>query len=86
LFWLLLLIVPSDNVATSTLPDYGQKVVRPDETLNQSAAADEKKSGCGSVASATVELLRGVRDSPSAFGPLKYIAGSLGLILDNCQV
>jgi hypothetical protein len=36
--------------------------------------------------SATAKLLRGVRDSVNAFGPLKAIAGKLCLILENCEV
>jgi len=72
LFRLLPLIVPSDNA--------------PDETLEPSTAADEKQSNCKSSASATAELLRGVRDSTGAFGPLKSIARSLCFVLDNCKV
>jgi len=83
---LLHLIVPSDNVVTSAPPDSGSEVVRPNETLETSADADENESNCKSTVSAAVELLRGVRDSPGAFGPLKSIAGSLGVVLDNCKV
>jgi len=75
------------NVETSALPDYGPEVVLPDETtLEPSAAADEKKSDYKRTASATAELLCGVRDSRGAFGPLKSVAGSLCIILDNCEV
>ena len=73
-------------VGTSALPDYGPEVVRPEETLEPSAAADEKKSNDKPTASATTELFRVVRDSASAFGPLKSLAGSLCFILDNCEV
>jgi len=31
-------------------------------------------------------LLRGVRDSADAFGPLKSVAGGLCFILENCEV
>jgi len=84
LFWLLPLIVPSDNVDTSALPNYGPEVVRPDQTLEPSVSVDEKKLNC-KFTTAT-ELLRGVRDSAGAFGPLKSIARSLYFILGNCEV
>ena len=79
------MIVSSDNVDTFTPPDYGLEVVHPDETLEPSAAVD-KKSSRRFTASATSELLCGVRDSAGAFGPLKFIARSLCFILDNCEV
>jgi len=86
LFWSMPLIVPSDNADTIPLLGYGPEVVRPDQTVEQSAAADKKKSNYKSAASTTVELLRGVRDSAGAFGLLKSVAGSLCFILDNCEV
>jgi hypothetical protein len=47
----------------------------------------EKESGWKSTASATAKLLlRGVRDSADAFGPLKSVAGGLCFVLDNCEV
>jgi len=66
---------------TSVLSDYGPEAIRPGETFEPNATADEKKSDC-----ATSELLRGVRDSAGAPGPLKSVAGYLCFILDNCQV
>jgi len=83
---LLPLIVPSDNVFTPPVPDYGPEVVRPDETHEPSAAANEKKSDCKPAASATAELLRRVKDSLGGFGLLKSVATSLCSILDNCEV
>jgi len=80
------LIIPSDNVDTSALPYRGPEVVRPDETLELSAAADEKKSNRKPTAPTTAELLRGVRDSAGAFGPLRSIAGSLCFVLGNYEV
>jgi hypothetical protein len=48
---------------------------------------DEKKSTWKSTASATAKLLlRGVRDSSDAFGPLKSVASGLCFILENCEV
>jgi len=79
------LIVPSDNVDSSTLPDRGPEVTHSDESLEPSAAADEKESNSKSTTSATAEL-RGVRDSAHGFGPLKSVATSLCSILDNCEV
>ena len=47
----------------------------------------EKKSGWKSTAFATAKLLlRGVRDSADAFGPLKSVAGGLCFVLENCEV
>jgi len=77
------LIVTSDNVGTS---DYGSEVVRPDETLEPTTAADERAPNRKSTVFATVKLLRGVRDSAGAFGPLKSVARYLCFILDDCEV
>jgi hypothetical protein len=85
-FWLPPLIALSNNVETSTVPDHGPEVLRPDESAKPSAPAD-KKSNWGSTASATAKLLlRGVRDSSDAFGPLKSVASGLCFILENCEV
>ena len=57
------------------------------DTAETSAATDEKKSNWKSTAFATAKLLlRGVRDSADAFGPLKSAAGGLCFILENCDV
>ena len=48
---------------------------------------DERKLNWGPTASATVKLLlRGVRDSADASGPLKSVVGGLCFILENCEV
>jgi len=86
LFRSLPLIAPSDNVGASTLPDCEPEVVRPDETIEPSVTADEKKSSCKHTASATAGFLRGVRDSAGAFGPLRSVARSLCFVLENCEV
>jgi hypothetical protein len=84
---LLPLIIPSDTTDTSTIPDHAPKVLRPDESAEPSAAADTKKSNWKSTASATAKLLlRGVRDSADAFGPLKSVASGLCFVLENCEV
>ena len=84
---LLCLIFPSHNAGTSAVPDQMQKELRPDEAAELDAATNEKKSGWKSTAYATAKLLlRGVRDSADAFGPLKSVAGGLCFILENCEV
>ena len=71
----------------STVPDHVLAILRHDESGESSAAADEKKSNWKSTASATAKLLlRGVRDTADAFGPLKSVAGGLCFILENCEV
>jgi len=58
-----------------------------DEGVGPSAAADNSRSEWKSTASASAKLLlRGVRDSADAFGPLKSIAGGLCFILESCEV
>ena len=48
---------------------------------------NEKKPGWKPTAFATAKLLlRGVRDTADAFGPLKSVAGGLCFILENCEV
>jgi hypothetical protein len=86
LLWLPPLIVPSDNVDTSTVPDHGPDVLRPDESAQPSAAADKKSNWRSTASSTTKLLLRGVRDSSDAFGPLKSVASGLCFILENCEV
>ena len=57
------------------------------ESVEPSAAADENGSDWKSIVSSTAKLLlRGVRDSADAFGPLKAVAGGLCFILENCEV
>jgi len=85
----LLLIAASDDVDISALLDHGPEVpevARPDGTLELGTATDEKRSNYKPAASVTTELLRGVRDSAGAFGPLKFVAKSLCSVLDNCEV
>jgi len=58
-----------------------------DKRVGPSVALDENKSDWKSTASASAKLLlRGVRDSADAFGPLKAAAGGLCFILENCEV
>ena len=56
-------------------------------SVGPSVAANENKSDWKSTVSASAKLvLRGVRDSADAFGPLKSVAGGLCFILENCEV
>ena len=84
---LLCLITPLDNPETPAVPDRVERDPRPNENAEPRVAADEKKSSWKSTAIATAKLLlRGVRDSADAFGPLKSVAGGLCFILENCEV
>ena len=79
-----LMAIPQNCVDTATITD-------PSETRSdgntQSNALDEKKSNWKSTLSSTAKLLlRGVRDTADAFGPLKSVAGGLCFILENCEV
>ena len=84
---LLCLITVLDNTVTPAVPDRVQPDPRSDENVEPSDAANEKKSSWKSTALSTAKLLlRGVRDSADAFGPLKSVAGGLCFILENCEV
>jgi hypothetical protein len=75
------------QAGTSAVVEHAQEGLHPNEGAKPDAAADEKKSDWKSTASATAKLLlRGVRDSADAFGPLKAVAGGLCFILENCEV
>ena len=64
-----------------------QEDPHPDGNTEPSAVTNEKKPSWKSTALATAKLLlRGVRDSADAFGPLKSVAGGLCFILENCEV
>ena len=77
------LIVPSDNVGTSTVPGGETEVPGPCEGVEPSATAHENILGGKDDVSAMAKLLRGVRDSVSGFSPLKRVAGVLCSILEN---
>ena len=83
----LCLIALVDKVDTPSVPHRAQGDPRPDENLEPSTIPNEKKSSWKTTASATAKLLlRGVRDSADAFGPLKSVAGGLCFILENFEV
>ena len=74
-------------VVSVTLSDHVSVTLHHDKSGEPSAAVDETKSNWKSTASATAKLLlRGVRDSADAFGPLKSVAGGLCFIVENCEV
>ena len=58
------------------------------DTGNENAGASAvNRPGWGTTASSSAKLvLRGVRDSADAFGPLKSVAGGLCFILENYEV
>ena len=77
----------TDNAGTSTVSDHVQVTLHHDKSGEPRAAGDETKSNWKSTASATAKLLlRGVRDSADAFGPLKSVAGGLCFVLENYEV
>ena len=77
----------SQAVMDSDLEREGNESDMDVEDLGPSVAPDENNSGWRSTVSASAKLLlRGVRDSADALGPLKSIAGGLCFILENCEV
>ena len=83
----LCLIALLDNADTPAVPNRVQDDPHPDEGAGSSTISNEKKSSWKSTAFATTKLLlRGVRDSADAFGPLKSVSGGLCFILENCEV
>ena len=75
------IVMGSDCEGEGNEPDVDDGGVGP------SVAPNENKSDWTSTASASAKLLlRGVRDSADAFGPLKAVAGGLCFILENCEV
>ena len=65
----------------------GNETNASDENVGPGATVDENGPGWKSTASASAKLLlRGVRDTADAFGPLKSVAGGLCFILENYEV
>ena len=57
------------------------------QNVGASSGVDENRPDWKSTASSSAKLvLRAVRDSADAFGPLKSVAGGLCFILENCEV
>ena len=81
------LTLPSNNVDPTPVPDHSPKNLHPEVSAEPGIVADEKKPDWKSTVSATAKLLlRGVRDTADAFGPLKSVAGGLCFILENYEV
>ena len=65
----------------------GDRLSAGDGTVGASVVADDNRPGWTSTASSLAKLvLRAVRDSADAFGPLKSVTGGLCFILENCEV
>ena len=81
------LTIPLQNADASAVLDHAQKRPPPDGNTESEPVPNEKKSSWKATTFATAKLLlRGVRDSADAFGPLKSVAGGLCFILENCEV
>ena len=81
---LMCLIIPLCYADASAVPE---KELLHDDNTELDLAMNEKKSSWKATTFATAKLLlRGVRDSADAFGPLKSVAGGLCFILENCEV
>ena len=87
LFRPLYLIVPSADAEPSAAPDQVPEGVGADKSAEPGPAPSEEQSNWRSTAVAAAKLLlRGVRDSADAFGPLRSVAGGLCFILENYEV
>ena len=87
LFSLWYLIILANNVGPAHIPALTSKDLHPEISAKLGAAPDDKKPNWKTTVSATAKLLlRGVRDTADAFGPLKSVAGGLCFILENCEV
>ena len=76
-----------NNVDPTPVPDKSPKDLHPEVSAEPDTVADKKKLTWTSTVFATAKLLlRGVRDTADAFGPLKSVAGGLCFILENCEV
>ena len=72
---------PDSRASTGGGPD------AENENAGASTVAVENRPDWKSTASSSAKLvLRAVRDSADAFGPLKSVAGGLCFILENCEV
>ena len=87
LFLLRSLTLLANNADLTSVPDPTQKDPPLEVSIEPAAVTDEKRSDWKSTAFATAKLLlRGVRDTADAFGPLKSVAGGLCFVLENCEV
>ena len=74
----------SDKTNNSAVPDHVQRVLSTNEKAPGST--DENTSWTSTASAAAKLILRGVKESADAFGPLKAVAGGLCFILENCEV
>jgi len=79
------MVLPDEADEVAVL-DRAPEIPCPDASIEPSAAMDGATLDGNPSTSITVKLLCGVRDSPNGFGPLKYLAKGLCLILENCKV
>ena len=78
---------PESRVSMGGGRKQGERPNVENENVGASAAADTDRPDWKSTVSSSAKLvLRGVRDSADAFGPLKSVAGGLCFILENCEV
>ena len=79
---------PDLGVSTGGGREQGGGGLNPEsENVRAGPATDENRPDWKSTASSSARLvLRGVRDSADAFGPLRSVVGGLCFILDNCEV
>jgi hypothetical protein len=61
-------------------------ILCPNESAEPSTAADKKSNWKSTASAAAKLLLRGVRESADAFGPLRSVAGGLCFVLETCEV
>ena len=83
---------PSGRLESQAAMDIDREAERKESSIGVEnprlgVAPDENRSDWKSTMSDSAKLLlRGVRDSADALGPLKSVAGGLCFILDNCEV
>jgi len=81
------LSTPPDKADTHVVGGHRSAVLFPNRSIELSAVAYGNRSNRRSTTSSTAKLvLREMRDSADAIGPLKSVAGSLCFILEICEV
>jgi len=71
----------------ASIPQVRNLTLHEKRCFPDSATADKKRQNRKPTVSAETKLiLRGIKESPNAYPPLKSVAESLCLILDNCEV
>ena len=80
------LIIPSDNVGSSIVPDSVLGVPHPGENIGLCATLNENKSDGVPPEPAALKSLRRARDTPNGLSSLRSVAGTLCSILECCGV